>query len=670
MPWFGTIRAVCLLLVYTRENHRKKLILIPRSFRLPGSGAAVTAVVLAVTCAVPVVLAQSVRAPTRSAPGRVLRATGAAPLLGPDRAALRKRGQAIVDDWVGTSGRFEDARWAPRIEQIVRRLTAATGVPALEPTWVLLNDASVNAASLPGGFVVVFRGMLDFVDSVAVRTAPTADRDARATALLASVIAHELAHVTLGHVETPTGGPDRAATGPNSPRARSSGSAMTGVASNVLAQQRQSRDDETAADRTGALYLLRAGYDIESAMTMMRALDAIERAKPARVAGLDAFTWLRGHPRPAARLAALESYRATIRAHQVALDDALTLIASDAEPATAVDLLDGVLADFPDLAAARHARAAARQQQYVALTPVSVLKLQPSTPVFSSEYLLSVRGESRTAAAMVASARADYERAMAVDVHPYTLSALAVLDAWAGNAALASERALRASREAGGDVDVLNNLAVVQYLAGDRDRARGTLQQAVRLGGDSLPPRVLFNYARALIELNDPEGKRVMQEYLARDGTSAWAALARTLAGPPPSDTVGATTPMPAGETPAPMVYGLSLGALPGDVVARLGAAPEPELQRDQALWHYPARGLTVVLSPRDGVTGFVLAGASADSAALPDVYVGQPTALLRARLGLANDVQRDRFFFLRGSWMFVIDRTFGLVSRIAVQRK
>lgn len=668
MPWFGTIRAVCLLLVYTRENHRKKLIVIHRSFRLKGPGAAVTAVVLAVACAAPAA-AQSARAPTRSAPGRVVRAAEATPLLGTDRAALRKRGQAIVDDWTSSSGRFDDPRWAPRIEQIVRRLTVATGVPALEPTWVLLNDASVNAVSLPGGFVVVFRGMLEFVDSAAARTAPPSDRDARATALLASVIAHELAHVTLGHVEMPTGGPDRAATGPTSPRARSSGSAMTGVASAVLSQQRQSRDDETAADRTGALYLLRAGYDIEGAMTMMRALDAIERAKPARTAGLDAFTWLRGHPRPAARLAALESYRATIRAHQVALDDALTLIASDAEPATAVDLLNGVLADFPDLAVARHARAAARQQQYAALTPISVLKLQPSTPVFSSEFLLSVRGESRAAAAAMASARVDYERAMAVDVHPYTLSALAVLDAWAGQAALASERALRASREARGDVDVLNNLAVVQYLAGDRAVALGTLEQAVRLGGDSLPPRVLFNYARTLIEMNDPEGKRVMHDYLLRDGTSAWAALARTLAGPAPSDAVGANTPV-ARETPAPMVHGLSLGALPGDVVARLGAAPEPEIQRDQTLWHYPARGLTVVLSPRDGVTAFVLSGASADSAALPEVYVGQPMAMLRARLGLATDVQRDRFFFLRGSWMFVIDRTFGLVSRIAVQRK
>jgi len=614
--------------------------------------------------------AQSPRVAAQSAPERAARRPVPKPTLGVDRAARRKQGQADLDDWIRSSGRFEDSVWAPRIETIVRRLTAATGVPDLEPTWALLNDASINAASLPGGFVVVYRGMLAFVDSVAARQSPPADRAAYATSMMASVIAHELAHVTLGHVDTPIGGPTRAAAGPGSPRARPSGFAMTGVSDGELTRARQSREDETAADRSGALYLLRAGYDIEGALVVMRAMDAVERAGMARAAGLNAFTWLRGHPRPAARLVALESYRATIRAHQVALDDALTLLASDAEPTTAIELLNGVLADFPDLAAARHARAAALQQQYVALVPVSTLKLRPSTPVFSSEFLLSVRGETSKAAALINAARADYERAMAVDVHPYTLSALAVLDAWGGNLALATERAQRASREAKGDVDVLNNLGVVQYLAGDRTAARGTLEQAVRLGGDSVPPRVLFNYARTLIELKDPEGSRVMRDYLLRDGSSAWASVGRTLAGPSLVTDSTASNVGAARDTAVPLVYGVRLGALPADVVARLGNAPEPEVQRDQTLWHYPARGLTVVFSPRDGVTGIVLAGREADSSALSGVYVGQPMATLRAKLGLPADVQRDRFFFLRGSWMFVVDREFGLVSRIAVQQK
>lgn len=639
-----------------------------RCFRWSGQGAVAAYAAVLLAGAASEAVAQSPRGPSRPTPGNAAPAV-ARPPLGVDRAALRKRGQAIVDDWVSSSGRFHDSVWAPRIETIVRRLTIATGVPALEPTWVVLNDASVNAASLQGGFVVVFRGMLAFVDSVAARSASPSDRAARATAMLASVLAHELAHVTLGHVETPRG-TERGGDGRSAPRPRTAGYAMAGVADGVLAQQRQSRDDEAAADRTGALYLLRAGYDIDAALSVMRAMDAIERRKSSRAAGLDAFTWLRGHPRPAARLAALESYRATIRAQQVALDDALTLLAADAEPATAIDLLNGVLADFPDLAAARHARAAARQQQYVALVPVSTLKVQPSTPVFSSEFLLSVRGETRTAAALVTGAREDYERAMVVDVHPYTLSALAVLDAWSGNLALASERAARANREAGGDVDVLNNLAVVQYLAGDRAAARRTLETAVRLGGDSLPPRVLFNYARTLLDLDDPEGKRVMHDYLLRDGTSAWASVARAMAGPAPTSDSIAVNAGAARDTIAPSVYGVRLGALPADVVALLGAAPAPEIQRDQTLWHYPARGLTVVLSPRDGVTGFVLAGPTADSSALPGMFIGQPMAMLRARLGLATDVQRDRFFFVRGSWMFVVDRTFGLVSRLAIQQR
>ncbi|MDZ7632103.1 MAG: M48 family metallopeptidase [Gemmatimonadaceae bacterium] len=650
--------------MYTRENPRKKLTVKPcprRSTR----GLAVIAAALLLQGAASSALAQARRAPARPSPASP---TAVRPTLGTDRAVLRKRGQAIVDDWISTSGRFRDSVWTPRIDSMVRRLTIATGVPALEPTWVLLNDASVNAAALPGGFVVVFRGMLDFVDSAAARTSPPAERSLRATGMLASVIAHELAHVTLGHVETPSGTGARAASGAT-PNSRPSGYAMRGVSDGVLTQARQSRDDESAADRTGALYLLRAGYEIEGALAVMRAMDAAERAKPLRAAGLDAFTWLRGHPRAAARLAALESYRATIRAHQVALDDALTLLASDAEPATAVALLDDVLADFPDLAAARHARAAARQQQYASLVPVSTLKLHPSTPVFSSEFLLSVRGETRTASALMTSARADYERAMAVDVHPYTLSALAVLDAWAGQLPVAMERAERARREADDDVDVLNNLAVVQYLAGIRTAARATLERAVRLGGDSLPPRVLFNYARVLIELGDAEGRRIMAEYLVRDGSSAWASAGRALSGPDASVPDSTSTHLGVvRDTVTPSVHGVRLGALPAEVVARLGEAEAPEQQREQVLWHYPARGMTVVLSARDGVTGIVLAGPAADSSALAGVYIGQPISRLRATLGAASDVQRDRFIFLRGSWMLVVDRTFGLVSRIAVQ--
>lgn len=596
----------------------------------------------------------------------------AAVAFGPSRETVRKRGEATFNDYIATSGKAHDSVWDSRLDAMVKRLSQATGVPSFDVTWALINDATPNAVALPGGFFVVNRGMLRFVDSVAQRLEPSDAimRDRRATGMLAAVVSHELAHLTLGH------GDSSVMTGQRltSPRTSSAAMprAMAGVDKNVLAQQRAVRADEEAADKTGALYLVRASFEIEGALDLMRALDAVERAHESSRRSLDDFTWLRGHPRAAARLATLEAYRARLRARQADLDDALTLLASDAEPSLAIELLDSVLTDFPTLAAARHGRAVAKQQEYIALVSVNTLKVRPSTPVFSSEFLLSVRGDSRAAAALLAGAREDYERALTIDVHPYTLSTLAVLDAWGGDSTRARERAERALRDAPNDADVLNNLGVVRYLAGDGKGARAAFESGVRVAGDSVPPRLLFNYARTLIDARDPEGRRVMDEYLLRDDKSAWAALGRTLMGgagapAPPNVSSISHAPSTPGDTTSPRVLGIALGALPADVVTALGEPPQPELQRGRSVWHYPDRGVSLVLTPRDGVLSIILDGNPNESVA--GLHVGDSMSAVHDKLGEPSEVVRDRYTFARKSWMIVVDRAFGLVSRIALQR-
>src|SRR5258706_306917 len=119
-----------------------------------------------------------------------------------------------------------------------------------------------------------------------------------------------------------------------------------------MTKQRRARGNETAADQLGSLYLLRAGWEIQDAMNLMRKLDQWERSQ--NEASLRSLSWVTDHPRSSAREAALEGFRAKLKLHQAEFDDALTLVKNDVMLDSAVAMLDRVLIDFPGLVAARH----------------------------------------------------------------------------------------------------------------------------------------------------------------------------------------------------------------------------------------------------------------------------------------------------------------------------
>ncbi|AFJ02563.1 Exported zinc metalloprotease YfgC precursor [Methylophaga frappieri] len=77
----------------------------------------------------------------------------------------------------------------PEVQDYVRslgyRLAAASDQPALPYTFFMVEDPSINAFAAPGGFVGVHSGLM--------MTAETEDE-------MASVIAHEIAHVTQRHI--------------------------------------------------------------------------------------------------------------------------------------------------------------------------------------------------------------------------------------------------------------------------------------------------------------------------------------------------------------------------------------------------------------------------------------------------------------------------------------
>ncbi len=149
----------------------------------------------------------------------------------------------------------------------------------------VLDEPTLNAFAVPGGFVYVTRGLLAYLRDV--------DQ-------LAAVLAHELAHVTARHGAQQLSRRAVAARGVGivrvvDPNLRHIGAAAARSAG--LSLLRHSREHEEQADRLGLRYAHRAGYRV-SAMTevlaMLASYDRRTREQPRE-------TWASTHPDPAVR---------------------------------------------------------------------------------------------------------------------------------------------------------------------------------------------------------------------------------------------------------------------------------------------------------------------------------------------------------------------------------
>jgi len=161
-----------------------------------------------------------------------------------------------------------------------------------------VRDRSVNAFALPGGYVGVHLGLI----------AMTASRDE-----LASVLAHEMSHVTQRHISRLITQQSRQApwvigamilgalAASKNPEA---GNAMM-TGGQALAIQNQlnfSRDMEREADRIGFGVMSQAGFEPQGFVTMF---DKLQQA--ARLNDNGAFPYLRTHPMTTERMADMQS---------------------------------------------------------------------------------------------------------------------------------------------------------------------------------------------------------------------------------------------------------------------------------------------------------------------------------------------------------------------------
>lgn len=179
-------------------------------------------------------------------------------------------------------GVYQDADLQAYVERIGRALAARSERPNLPWTFRILDDASVNAMALPGGFVYVTRGLLTYLNSEAE---------------LASVLGHEIGHITARHTVNRLSTQQVAQLGVVlgmilRPELRNYGS-LADVGLGLLFLK-YSRDDEREADDLGLRYAGRGGYDLRPAADVFTTLERVSAAEgQGRVPG-----WLATHPAP------------------------------------------------------------------------------------------------------------------------------------------------------------------------------------------------------------------------------------------------------------------------------------------------------------------------------------------------------------------------------------
>ncbi|OIO37587.1 MAG: hypothetical protein AUJ75_03970 [Candidatus Omnitrophica bacterium CG1_02_49_10] len=178
-------------------------------------------------------------------------------------------GRAIAKRIEKDPGIIHDADSLKRLDAIGQKIALVSERQDLTYHFDILNDTKdVNAMALPGGYVYVTKALLDAV----------ANDDE-----LASVLAHEVAHIAARHSVKKL----QAALGYSILRivTATAGDARVSRDTDIAFGQIMlgySREDELFADKTGALYAKEAGYDPKAMVAFLEKLRDINKKLPIR----------------------------------------------------------------------------------------------------------------------------------------------------------------------------------------------------------------------------------------------------------------------------------------------------------------------------------------------------------------------------------------------------
>ncbi len=209
--------------------------------------------------------------------------------------AMGRDAAAQVDASIGL---YPDSALQVYVQRVGARLAATSERPDLPWQFRVVDDQAVNAFALPGGFIYVTRGIL---------------ADLNNEAELASVIGHEIGHVTARHSVNQASKAQLAQLGlaigvlVKPELERYAGAAQAGLGLLFL---KFSRDDESQADQLGLRYMRRAGYDPRQMPDVFALLTRVSQAS----GGSRVPEWLETHPDPENRYATMSRAVAAIPA--------------------------------------------------------------------------------------------------------------------------------------------------------------------------------------------------------------------------------------------------------------------------------------------------------------------------------------------------------------------
>lgn len=193
----------------------------------------------------------------------------------------------------------DDAEITAYLNEVGRRLAVHAQVPDTRFNYFLVPDPSINAFALPGGFVGINSGLMLTTQSEAE---------------LASVLAHETAHVAQRHLARmqASGGISQlmllatilagvlAAKSGNSDLGL--GALNAGIGLSIQKQLSFTRDFEREADRVGMQYMVAAGFDAMAMPAFFQRMQQVSRNNDN-----NALAFLRTHPVTVERISEAEN---------------------------------------------------------------------------------------------------------------------------------------------------------------------------------------------------------------------------------------------------------------------------------------------------------------------------------------------------------------------------
>ncbi|HOW35110.1 MAG TPA: Maf family nucleotide pyrophosphatase [Candidatus Omnitrophota bacterium] len=196
-----------------------------------------------------------------------------------------KIGESVAREFDKQNKMVTDVDVNERVNEIADKIFEVCDRKELVYTIKIIDDDKVNALSLPGGFVYLFKGLVDKVDN---------------DDQLACVIAHEVGHITARHSIKKIQGMYGysvlmilAAQSGNADLAQGVDLAMASIFTAY------SQQDEFEADRLGIKYAQKAGYDPKAMAGFLKRLLEIQAKEPPRD-----FSYWRTHPFIPQRIAA------------------------------------------------------------------------------------------------------------------------------------------------------------------------------------------------------------------------------------------------------------------------------------------------------------------------------------------------------------------------------